>query len=67
MLAIYTSWSINHGYCYEVFRMVLDWCLNKPLIVVDRAHGIGGLERIGLKYQYQRLGLRNVVERFSDT
>ena len=47
--------------------MVLDGCLNKPLIVVDRTHGIGGLEKIGLKYQYQRFGLRNVLKSSPDT
>jgi transposase-like protein len=47
-------------------RIVLDRCYNKPLIIVDRGPWYRwALERIGLKYQYQRLGVRNVVERFS--
>ena len=46
-------------------RMVLDRCLNKPMIIVD-----GGpwyrwaLDRLGLEYRYERFGLRNTVERF---
>jgi len=46
-------------------RIVLDRCYNKPLIIVDRSPWYRwALDRIGLKYQYQRFGLRNIVERF---
>jgi len=27
----------------KFIRMVLDRCLNKPLIIVDRGYGVGGL------------------------
>jgi hypothetical protein len=27
----------------KFLRIVLDRCLNKPLIIVDRVHGVGGL------------------------
>jgi len=43
----------------------LDRCLNKPLIIVDKSPWCRwALDRIGLKYQYQRFGVRNIVERF---
>ena len=46
-------------------RMVLDRCLNKPLIIVDRGPWYRwALDRIGLEYRYERFGLRNTVERF---
>jgi len=49
----------------KFIRMVLDRCFNKPLIIVDRGSWYRwALDRLGLKYQYQRFGLRNVVERF---
>ncbi len=49
----------------KFIRMVLDRCSNKPLIIVDRGPWYRwALDRLGLKYQYQRFGLRNVVERF---
>jgi transposase-like protein len=65
ILAIYASWNRNMLIALKFLRMVLGRCINKPLIIVD-----GGpwyrwaLERLGLKYRYQRLGLRNAVERF---
>ena len=47
-------------------RMVLDRCLNKPLIIVDRGPWYRwALDRLGLEYRYQRFGVRNVIERFS--
>jgi transposase-like protein len=43
----------------------LDRCINKPLIIVDKGPWYRwGLERLGLRYRYQRFGLRNAVERF---
>jgi transposase-like protein len=49
----------------KFMRMVLDRCLNKPLVIVDRGPWYRwALERLGLKYRYQRFGLRNAVERF---
>jgi transposase-like protein len=45
--------------------MVLGRCLNKPLVIVDRGpYYRWVLERLGLKYRYQRFGLRNAVGRF---
>jgi transposase-like protein len=46
-------------------RMVLDSCLNKPVIIADRGPWYRWvLERLGLKYRYERFGLRNRVETF---
>jgi transposase-like protein len=65
ILAIYASWNRNMLIAMKLLRMVLDRCINKPLIVVDRGPWYRwALERLGLKYRYQRFGLRNAVERF---
>jgi len=65
ILAIYASWSRSMLIALKFIKMVLDRCLNKPLIIVDRGPWYRwALDRIGLKYQYQRFGLRNTVERF---
>jgi len=40
-------------------------CINKPLVIVDKSPWYRwALERLGLEYRYERLGLRNTVERF---
>jgi transposase-like protein len=65
ILAVYASWSRNMLIAIKFMRMVLDRCINKPLIIFDRDPWYRwALERLGLKYQYQRFGLRNKVERF---
>jgi transposase-like protein len=65
ILAIYASWNRNMLIALKFLRMVLGRCINKPLIIVDRGPWYRwALERLGLKYRYQRLGLRNAVERF---
>jgi len=65
ILAIYASRSRNMLIALKFLRMVLGRCINKPLIIVDRGPWYRwALERLGLKYRYQRLGLRNAVERF---
>jgi transposase-like protein len=48
----------------KFLRMVLGRCINNPLIVVDRGPWYRwALKRLGLKYMYQKFGLRNAVER----
>jgi len=65
VLAIYASWSRNMIVAVKFIRIVLDRCLNKPLIIVDRSLWYRwALDRLGLKYQYQRFCVRNIVERF---
>jgi transposase-like protein len=60
ILAVYASRSRNMLIALKSLR-----CINKPLIVVDRGPWYRwALEKLGLKYQYQRFGLRNAVERF---
>ena len=40
-------------------------CINKPLVIVDKSPWYRwALERLGLEYRHERLGLRNRVERF---
>jgi len=64
VLAVYASWSRNILIAMKFVRMVLDRCLNKPLVIVDRGPWYRwALDRLGLKYQYQRFGVRNVVEK----
>ena len=48
----------------KFIRMVLDRCLYKPLIIVDRGPWYRwALDRLGLEYRYERFSLRNTVER----
>jgi transposase-like protein len=66
ILAIYASWSRNMLIALKFLRMVLGRCINKPLIVVDRGPWYRwALERFGLKYRYQRFGLRNRIEDYT--
>jgi transposase-like protein len=65
ILAVYASRSRNMLIAIKFMRMVLDRCLNKPLIIVDRGPWYRwAFERLGLKNRYRRFGLRNAVERF---
>jgi transposase-like protein len=49
----------------KFLMIVLDRCISKPLIIVDRSPWYRwALERLGLRYRYLRFGLRNRVERF---
>ena len=65
ILAIYASWSRSMLIALKFLRMVMDRCINKPLVIVDRGPWYRwALERLGLKYQYQTFGIRNAVERF---
>jgi len=64
ILAIYASWSRSMIIALKFIRMVLDRCLNKPLVIVDRGPWYRwALDRLGLEYRYERFGLRNTVER----
>jgi putative transposase len=65
VLAVYASRSRSMLIALKFLRIVLDRCLNKPLTIVDRGPWYRwALERLGLRYRYQRFGLRNAVERF---
>ena len=45
-------------------RIVLDRCLNKLIVIVDRGPWYRwALDRLGLEYRYERFSLRNTVER----
>jgi len=51
ILAIYASWSRNMLIAMNFIRMVLDRCINKPLIIVDRGPWYRwAIERLGLRY-----------------
>jgi transposase-like protein len=65
ILAVYASRGRNILIALKFLRMVMDRCINKPLVIVDRGPWYRwALERLGLKYRYQRFGLRNAVEGF---
>jgi len=65
ILAVYASRSRNMLIALKFLRIVLDRCLNKPLIIVDRGPWYRwALERLRLKCPYQKFGLRNAVEKF---
>jgi transposase-like protein len=65
ILAIYASRSRNILIALKFLRIVLDRCINKPLVIVDRGPWYRwALERLGLKYIYKTFGIRNSVERF---
>jgi transposase-like protein len=53
VLAVYASWSRNMLIAFKFMRIVLDRCINKSLIMVDRGPWYRwALERLGLKYRY---------------
>jgi transposase-like protein len=65
IVAVYASQSRNLLIAMKFMRIVLDRCLNKPMIIIDRDPWYRwALERLGLKYRRQRFGLRNTAERF---
>jgi transposase-like protein len=65
VLAVYASRSRSMLIALKFLRIVLDRCINKPMIIIDRGPWYRwALERLGLRYRYQRFGLRNAVERF---
>jgi transposase-like protein len=65
ILAVYASRGRNMLIAMKFLRMVMDRCINRPLVIVDRGPWYRwALERLGLKYQYQTFAIRNAVERF---
>jgi putative transposase len=65
ILAIYASRGRNMLIAMKFLRMVMDRCINRPLVIVYRGPWYRwALERLGLKYMYQTFGIRNAVERF---
>jgi transposase-like protein len=65
VLVVYASRSRNMLIALKFLMIVLDRCISKPLIIVDRSPWYRwALERLGLRYRYLRFGLRNRVERF---
>jgi putative transposase len=53
ILAIYASRGRNMLIAKKFLRMVMDRCINKPLVIVDRGPWYRwALERLGLKYMY---------------
>jgi len=46
-------------------RKVLEYCENKPLILVDRGPWYRwALQRLGLNYEHQTFGERNAIEQW---
>jgi transposase-like protein len=50
----------------KFITIVLDRCLNKPLIIVNRGPWHSYVSnRLGIEYIHKRFGKRSIVERFS--
>jgi len=65
VLVIYASWSRNMIVAVKFIRMVLDRCLNKSPMIFDRDRWYRwAIDRLGLEYRHERLGLRSRVKRF---
>jgi transposase-like protein len=46
-------------------RKALRICTNNPSVIVDRGPWYRwAIERLGLKYRYQRFGIKDAIERF---
>jgi len=66
LLALDASYGRSCLNAITLLKKALKLCSNKPLVIVDRSPWYRwALDRLGLKYQYQRFGLKNTVERFS--
>jgi len=65
LLALEASYGRSCLNAITFLKKTLKPCSNKPLVIVDRGPWYRwALDRLGLKYQYQRFCLRNIVERF---
>jgi transposase-like protein len=66
LLVLEASYGRSSLNALAFLKKALRMCTDKPLVIVDRGPWYRwALERLGLKYRYQRFGLRNTVERFS--
>jgi putative transposase len=64
LLALEASYGRSSLNALSFLRKALRMCTNKPLVIVDRGPWYRwALDRLGLRYRYQRFGLRNAVER----
>jgi transposase-like protein len=65
VLAVYASRGRNMLIALKFMRIVLDRCISKPTIIVDRGPWYrSALEKLGLEDRHDRFGMRNKVERF---
>jgi putative transposase len=65
ILALYASRSRGIPSANEFLRKVLDSCVGKPVIVVDRGPWYRwALERLGMTYFHETFGNRNRIERW---
>jgi len=65
LLALEASYSRGCLNALLFLKKTLKLCINKPMIIVDKSPWYRwALERLGLEYRHERLGLRNRVERF---
>ena len=65
ILAIHVSTTRTSLDAIYFLRKVLEYCENKPLILVDRGPWYKwALQRIGLRYDHQTFGERNAIEQW---
>jgi len=65
LLALEASYGRSSLNALAFLKKALRMRINKPLVIVDKGPWYRwALERLGLRYRYQRFGLRNTVERF---
>ena len=63
-LAIWVSKGRNRIEVYNFLRKILQYCKNKPEVVVYKAPWYFQAKRLGLKYRNETFGERNAVEYF---
>jgi transposase-like protein len=67
ILAVYALWCRDMIIALKFLKIVLDRCLNKPMIIVDRGPWYRwSLEKLGPKYQCQRISVGNRLRDFLD-
>jgi putative transposase len=65
LLALEASYGRSCLNALSFLKKALRMCTNKPLVIVDGGPWYRwGLQRLGLEYRHERLGIKNRVERF---
>lgn len=68
LLAIWVSWRRNVLHAEAFLRRVLETCVNKPIILVDKGPWYPeALQTLGLEWKHRTFGERNRIERWFRT
>jgi len=66
LLALEASYSRSCFNALLFLKKALKLCIDKLMVIVDKSPWYRwALDRLGLEYRHERLGLRNIIERFS--